>query len=313
MRKQDVLIPVEVGNGLKVEIGATIFTPEAGPGSAISLLAVPGGQYDRTYWHRVVPGLSGYSFAEDMVGRGHTVVAIDNLGTGVSTRPEDADTVTISAMGEAVAAVAAKIRSGEVAAEDSSATAKPAMVVGVGHSLGGQITATAQAFYRPFDAAAILGSSFTGNGYSDGDGRAAAEAHLRKLAGPSWDTGYLTVPFALLQSNFHLPDVPEALLKAEEQSYTVLPRQAGIFAVDSSVMAEPLRDIDAPVFLAYGEADVSPDQSRESAVYSGSPDVTFFRLRGSAHCHNGATTRQLLWDRLALVIDSWRATVGPTG
>jgi pimeloyl-ACP methyl ester carboxylesterase len=67
--------------------------------------------------------------------------------------------------------------------------------------------------------------------------------------------------------------------------------------------------ITVPVFLAFGEVDVSPSPHTEVAAYSASGDVRLVVLQGSAHCHNAATTRQLLWDRLA----SWIAEIAARG
>ena len=62
---------------------------------------------------------------------------------------------------------------------------------------------------------------------------------------------------------------------------------------------------DVPVFLAFGDVDVSPCPHLEPSTYPASRDVTLFLLPSSAHCHNMATSRQVLWDRL----EAWAATV----
>jgi pimeloyl-ACP methyl ester carboxylesterase len=306
MMHADVTIPVELPDRLEVEIAATVHEPERAARSGVVMLAVPGGQYDRTYWHREVPGLSGYSFADDMLARGHTIVAIDNLGAGQSTRPSDPDSVTVERMGDAVAATARELRSGTV--RGLGGQIDTPLFIGVGHSLGGQITALAQSAHRSFDALVILGSSFLGNAnLATEQGRAQAEAALRALAGATWDSGYIRVPLTVLRPQFHLPDVPDALHAAEEEHATDLPRQAGVAAIDSAVMAPALAAIAVPVFLAFGTVDMSPEPAREPSLYPACPDMTLYRLEGSAHNHNAATTRQKLWDRVAAAVGAWRA------
>jgi fermentation-respiration switch protein FrsA (DUF1100 family) len=60
-----------------------------------------------------------------------------------------------------------------------------------------------------------------------------------------------------------------------------------------------------PVFLAFGAAvDVSPNPYAEPANYTGSPDVTLY-LPKSGHCHNFASHRARMWDRIA----AWVPTV----
>ena len=57
----------------------------------------------------------------------------------------------------------------------------------------------------------------------------------------------------------------------------------------------------------HGEIDTSPDPHGEVAFFKASPDVTLMVLERTAHCHNFATLRHRLWDRL----DGW-VTSTPT-
>jgi pimeloyl-ACP methyl ester carboxylesterase len=64
--------------------------------------------------------------------------------------------------------------------------------------------------------------------------------------------------------------------------------------------------VDVPVFLGFGAAaDVSPNPYAEPANYTGSPDVTLHLVPSSGHCHNFASHRTQLWDRIA----NWVTTV----
>ena len=54
---------------------------------------------------------------------------------------------------------------------------------------------------------------------------------------------------------------------------------------------------------------MSPSPHTEVAAYSGSDDVRLVVLSGSAHCHNTATTRQVLWETLA----GWVADIRARG
>ncbi|SNQ48888.1 hypothetical protein FRACA_2890011 [Frankia canadensis] len=92
--ESDVTDAVDLGEQCRLR--GTVFVPAtgAGPGPRPVLVAVPGGTYTRRYWHLVVPGRAGYSFAEDFARRGVVVVAFDNLGTGASTRPSGGDRLT---------------------------------------------------------------------------------------------------------------------------------------------------------------------------------------------------------------------------
>jgi pimeloyl-ACP methyl ester carboxylesterase len=172
-------------------------------------------------------------------------------------------------------------------------------IIGAGHSLGGQILAAAQAKHSPFDRVALLGSSFLGNAELGAEAsREAATASLRAMSEETWETGFLDVPRTLLRQQFHAPDVPEAVLRAEEPGHTVLPREAGVAAIAPALLGPVAANVRVPVFLAYADRDMSPDPRGEAANFTGSRDVTLFLLPGSAHCHNAAATRLVLWDRL---------------
>ena len=307
MISEEVVFPVELSHTGKQHIAATLYAPQVVGASPVALVAVPGGTYDRSYWDLRVPGRARYSFAEAAVARGYIVLALDNLGTGASSRPEDVDKITVAEMAEAVArateAFAAGLRAGSLA----GLTARPEVRVhGVGHSLGGQVLVTAQAHHRPFERIAVLGSSFLGTvlggSYSE-DGETTLTTNqqaqlLRQISGETWESGYLNVPREALRPFFHADDVPDEVLRAEEAGVTVLPREAAIDVYRAELLGPVSRKVDVPVFLTYGELDGSPNPAGEVAEFAGSRDVTLFRLPGSAHCHNVATTRHVLWRRL---------------
>ena len=59
--------------------------------------------------------------------------------------------------------------------------------------------------------------------------------------------------------------------------------------------------VDVPLLLAYGDGDLTRNFSGAFARYACASDATLFVLHDSAHCHNQATTRAVLWDRM----DRW--------
>ena len=64
-------------------------------------------------------------------------------------------------------------------------------------------------------------------------------------------------------------------------------------------VAQEAAAIDVPVLIAAGERDVVPDPHAEPGAFESSPDVSLYVVPGMAHMHNFATTRRLLWDRIA--------------
>lgn len=210
-----------------------------------------------------------------------TVLLLDNLGTGASSGP--AGRIGVPEMADAVAQATryARTRGPRTLGE----------LVGVGHSLGGQVVVTAQAQHASFDRVVVLDSSFLGKAELGADARESAEASLRAMSGDSWDSGALTVPREVLRPQFHAPDVPDVVLRAERAGVTVLPREAGVAA---ALLGPVAAAVDVPVLLVYAERDMSPAPCAEAAAFTGSPDVTLFLLPGSAPCHNAARTRHRL-------------------
>jgi hypothetical protein len=98
---------------------------------------------------------------------------------------------------------------------------------------------------------------------------------------------------------FYLSDVPQAVIEADEALATNMPRGM-LLDTDASQRVRTLAatKIDIPVFAGFGATDVTDDLQAESQTYSSLAKVTTFRLPHSAHCHNFASTRKLLWNRI---------------
>ena len=116
---------------------------------------------------------------------------------------------------------------------------------------------------------------------------------------------YLAGERGPLVSWFHLPDVPPAVLLADDGLATVIPRRCAAAGTVPGIGIADAATVDVPVLLAYGDLDVSPAPHLEPSFFTAGRDVTLYRLAGSAHCHNSATTRARLWDRLL----AWAGTV----
>lgn len=293
---------VEPGSALAggCQIAASLFLPDQVPDEVTAVVAVPGGTYTRQYWHVEVPGSSGYSCVEHLTGCGLVVLALDNLGTGESSRAKVADDITHEVAAGANAAVARQFTDRVNAGELAPALPAPAALrmVGLGHSLGGQLTAVQQAIHGSYDRIALLGSSFRGFAPLDSPDAAAAANLMATMAQSSWETGYLDVPRELLKAFFHAADVPNDVLVADDARATVLPRRLGVDSIAPMRLQPIIAAVDVPVFLTFAELDTSPDPPGEVANFPNSPDITLFRLPGSAHNHNHSTTRRALWNRL---------------
>lgn len=276
---------------------ATVWAAE---GPRAVLVCWPGGSYSRTYWDFQVAGRDGYSFAEHMVHRGFSVVTVDPLGVGDSSRPADVDLVTLETMTDAATETVRQLR--ELLAPDG------VPVIGIGHSLGGCLTLVEQARHGSYDAVANLGFThgakpiLAPDSAEDGpepEAVAVAVEHAKAFFGGRWDDGYALAPREPNHAWLHDPDVPADVIAEDDRRASAWPRQSYVGALLAGHSASYAKNVSSPVFVAFGEHDVPEHPHDDIGYYEASGDVTLMVLPASAHCHNFAGTRARLWDRLA--------------
>jgi pimeloyl-ACP methyl ester carboxylesterase len=294
-RPQPLEFDVPTADGESVRLA--YFPPVGGGQAPAVLVCLPGGTYDRGYFDLRVPGFDGYSFAADAAARGYAVVALDQLGTGAGSRPDREIGLADQAAAAAAAVTAIPALTGQTA---------PAL--GIAHSLGGYVAMYQQAAHRSYAGLAILGTTnqYVAQRPPSPEETAIAEtptgrAELAAQGEAAFPQRYAALTTrAPMRPWFHLPDVPDAVIAADDATtLTVVPRRSGAQASVPGIGREAAATIDVPLFLGYGDIDVSPDPRREPGYFPNSPDITLYTLSGSAHCHNMAATRQVLWNRLA--------------
>jgi hypothetical protein len=322
-------VPVAVGLHGDLSTAAWVFAPSRPPpGQAVPgarptvLFAFPGGGYSKSYFHMQVPGLPGYSMAEFMADRGIVVVACDNLAAGESSRPAPAESLTWNAMVAAnqatVQAVLAGLRAG---------TAHPAMepvgecnVIGLGHSMGGGLVTVQQATYRTFDAIAVLGRAIRGRLIPAPPEGSGGE--------PAWKPGSLQHEEFAATSEivdgfyfqrrrtpwqrylFYWDDVPAEVITADESHGTTFPLLAARqLSAKGGPNASAAAAVGVPLLLGFGERDVCEDPRAEVRAYLSATDIQLTVLPRSGHCHNLASSRAWLWERII----AWIGSLPPSG
>jgi pimeloyl-ACP methyl ester carboxylesterase len=284
-------ISVELPFGQEqVTLTASIHEPAAAARAVF--VCWPGGSYDRRYWQ--FDAVPGYSFAEHMTAQGFAVVAADHLGVGASSAPADVDAVNLDAMARAAGALAAAVR--------DRLPGTP--LLGVGHSLGGCITIITQALLGTYDGVVSLGfthgakDSVTADAADAADARAAAVAQAKAFFA-DWDAGYAIAPREPNHSWLYTASTPADVVAADDATVTRWPRQSYVEALMAGYSASFAPRVECPLFLGFGERDIPERPHDEVAFYTGSRDVTLYVLQDAAHCHNFASTRTRLWNRLA--------------
>ena len=305
-------VDAAVGGQVATQV-AWLFAPDDPAAARAVLVCLAGGSYDKHYWHLTVPGHAGYSFAEHMSARGYVVVAVDHLATGGSTDPEAIELgLPLLAAGDAL--VVTQIRERLAAGTLVPATPPGLPVIGVGHSMGACLTTMIQADAAVYDAVVLLGYGVQIANVndlelagSDLDARVAETmVHLRQAFGAADDavSGYLPRPG--IRPLFHGPDVPDAVVAADDAVASRVPILAASQVTTPGYVQQFAEKITVPAFLGFGAAiDVSPGPHTEPGHYSQASEVTLYLVPGSGHCHNFAGARTQLWDRIA----AWLASL----
>ena len=258
------------------------------------LVCAHGGGYTRAYWHPNFADFPGYSLAEHFCARNYAVLAFDLLGMGESTKPEPETRLSRAIVAAASHQVTAEIAAG--LQDGRWGRARGIAITGIGHSIGGMMVITQQAAHRSFHRLAVLGWANQPLVLAGLD-----PAALAATIAP----GYLVSPREQMRPLFYAPDVPTALIEADEATGSTTPACLGRDALLPGIVHDASASITCPVFLMHGSTDTTPHLPGEAAFFTASDDITLMRLPRTAHCHNFATLRHRLWDRL----DRWIAAL----
>ncbi|NMO15707.1 alpha/beta fold hydrolase [Pyxidicoccus fallax] len=258
---------------------------------------VHGGTYDHQYWDLLELNGRAYSYARYMVRRQYTVLAIDQLGAGESSRP-DGDALTVDVASAAVDQVVRAMRGGQNALGLSFER-----IALVGHSLGSNVSIHAQGSLRtPVDALVS-----TGLGHVAHELPLPEELVDRALDAPYW---HMT-PAERTASFFHAPEVDPDMVAYDNARFTH-PISRGIFLTAMARTFEPAATkvdaVNVPVLVQLADHDVlfgSAYADGEAALWSAAPEVTVQRLENIGHCYNSHLTRHESWRGIA----SWLGRV----
>jgi alpha-beta hydrolase superfamily lysophospholipase len=294
-------LPAEVTQGQPTWLTGRVFAPAARNGPATVITCLHGGSYDWRYFHIQVPGRTGYSMAEHLAARGHVVLVLDQLGIGESARP-----AAPRKCGREVIAAANAAANREAYARLAAGTLHPGIApcpdlvkVGLGHSMGAMAAVAEQIRFGTYDLLAPIGHTNLGVQLEVGGKAEKLDVRMDETT-----PDYKRIDRARVLKTFLWDDTPADVVAADEaMSVEFLASMS--WDVQTAPHAKEAAQVTTPVFLALGERDVSPDPHAEPGVFCGSPDVTFFLLKGAAHCQNFATTRHRLWDRF----DRWVASL----
>jgi pimeloyl-ACP methyl ester carboxylesterase len=296
-----------VGAGLTLRTVATVCLPDPaslGPDPVVAF-AFPGAGYSRGYYHFDMPGSSfGGQAGYHAEKHGWIFVACDHLGVGDSSVPDPSITTlpaVLAANGATVDHILNLLSKGTLS-EDIPPVTNP-LRVGIGHSMGGNLTIALQGTAPRFDGVAMLGYSAIQTVLPKPEGKGVT---FTAAPGDNLDHHRdLTFRYA-----FHWDDVPEEIVTADVSDYptrrgqhlpwasTTLPGCVDRMPTPGVIAAEAAA-IEVPVMVAKGERDIIPDLHAEAAAFPRSRDVSLYCQPAMAHMHNFAGNRTEFWDRIA--------------
>ncbi|QHS10338.1 alpha/beta hydrolase [Sinimarinibacterium sp. NLF-5-8] len=297
-----------------LHIGASVWLPPSPERARALLLCLPGGNMNRRYFDLRPPapddGDLSYSFAAQMSARGFIVAALDHLGLGSSSKPEDGWQLTTEVLVDAdIAATTellARLHSGRLTA------ALPALPdlfsIGVGHSMGAMLTVLQQHRARQHRALALLGFSTRGLPEYAPPQLKDADPHRARALIPDVARKLFRMPYPVIHSangsgnNAELfgSKKAEAAGIAALKSATdcLLPIPATLSMLPGNVAAEAA-ELDVPIFLGIGARDMVGIPQQVPAAFTGSTDITLNVLPETGHSHFLFPARAQLFERLA--------------
>jgi pimeloyl-ACP methyl ester carboxylesterase len=294
--------------GRHVLRGVVVAPTHPGPAGSPTLVwcCLPGGNCTSGYFDLHVDGDdTSYSMAAHLGDAGGVVIALDHLATGASSPVDDSFSVTpeiLAATNHATfTALLGRLREGTlVAGLEPIATPLP---IGLGHSMGAMITIMAQARYGTYAAVANLGGGGGGlpQYLHDPDwvtwDRARLRASLVELARQQFG-GTTTAADRGRPGIFHADDVPAAVVGAFRSQLTMSLPSCALASLLPGFSDPERGEISVPVFLAFGQHDLSQVPHEAVRSFRSCTDLTLFVLDGSGHCHNQAGNRRQLWARM---------------
>lgn len=344
----DVTDAAAIGEPASVALTVTVPDPEMLPTVPVVCFAKPGGGYSKGYFTADLPGPARGSQAAWHAARGWIFVAVDHLGVGGSSLhpPEVLDYTTLAATAMAAEAEVLDRLANGTLASGFPPIADP-IQIGIGQSMGGCMTIVQQGRHHCYDGIGVLGYSavHTHPPVRPGEvpivqpwlprdrllkrpltvvNQAAVSRYRARQAAAPPSAGEHPMLWG-----FHYDDVDRATALADLERFFFIhdpvkfreqrcppwgsittPGAVSASCLTPGAVAPEAAAVTVPVLVAMGERDVCADVPGEARAYLSSNSVDLFVCPRMAHMHNFASTRALLWERIALFADWAGATRG---
>lgn len=251
---------------------------------------VHGATYNHGYWDMSSINGHDYSYAHYMADRRYAVLAIDQLGSGESSRP-DGDLLTLKELASSVNQVLSQLRTGAL----GCAFHKIALV---GHSFGASTSIYTQAAYKSADALVV-----TGLGHVPHELPISAELvyYLLQFSYFPLTPDFRTALF------YSVPHADQAVIDWDNATFQDMISRGQLLTVFLTLFAPAsnrVGDVSGPVLVQLGEYDAmfpSALAEGEAAFWTSTSSLTVQSLPNMGHDFNSHLDNHRGWEQ----IDDW--------
>ena len=306
-----VTFPVTLSDQQNYTIAGYLYTRQGNPNdesqcgkrSRTVQVLLSGATYNHTYWD--APAVNGvdYSYARFMAGQCYSVLALDRLGTGASSRP-DGNFITKVTEADAIAQVLSSLRTNH-----NPAGRRFKRIVLVSHSFGSFLSVYTLGEYGNVADALVV----TGWLHSPDIPRLDSGYVTGLLTNPAF-ASYITVDPPVRSLLFYHAPAADPMVIAQDNATMndTLPRGffldgIGVFTaraygdVGQIKALTKVDQVNVPVFVQLGDNDVlfpSAVAGAEASFYSSAPLVTVDNLTNIGHGFNLHTNHLAGWQNI---------------
>ncbi len=260
------------------------------------LFCKPGGAMNRHYFSLVAERDYTHSFAHYMASRNMIVVAVDHLGVGESSVPDDGYELTLEVL--TAANHAAVQQTLEALAKGEVSEQLPALVqlrpMGVGHSMGAMLTVVQQHRHSSYEGLLLLG--FCNRGMPDIlseeqkayiDDSEATRRDAVPLARQYFPEPYVynTRERGAVSGKPNKSSVSDIAKQAVAKTEAPLLAVGGMMSLIPGSIGPEMKSIQVPVFLGIGDRDLIESPHTVPAEFPACKDINLMVLAQTGHNH----------------------------
>lgn len=247
--------------------------------NGLALFCLPGGGLTQDYFN-LAPD---FSFAQNMLALGYTIITMDNIGTGDNPLPEDFPFHTPRQAAHFIAQAL------DIWRED---TLMNMPIIGIGHSMGGMMIMLMQGKYEPFIALGLFGSSAGGLDWGlSGDEtkyinqEAAFERDIESLSLAKFKTAFTRSGGGPSGQSIVFGGQSPALTQRLRDISCQMNSAAALMSMMRGSFKAEAEAIHVPIFFVFGDHDIGIPPEDTPKDFINTPKTDLIILKDTGHNH----------------------------